>query len=111
MVMAPGLNADLPGRDAGVFLYIGNQIAEGDIPYRDVWDHKGPLIYYINAVGVALTPGFETGVWLLEAIALLASALGLYWLLKGVFGKLSAALAAAVFFAGLCYSLSRGNYT
>lgn len=111
IVMAPGLNADLPGRDAGVFLYIGNQILEGEIPYRDIWDHKGPLIYYVNAVGVALSPGRETGIWLLEATALLASGMGLYWLLKRVFGGLAAAVAVAIFFAGLGYTLSPGNYT
>lgn len=111
LVMAPGLNADLPGRDAGVFLYIGNQILEGEIPYRDIWDHKGPLIYYINAVGVALTPGRESGMWFLEAIALLASGVGLYWMLSRAFGKPAAAVAAALFYAGLGYTLSPGNYT
>ena len=63
LVMAPNLIAELPDRDSGVFLYIGSRILEGEVPYRGIWDHKGPLIYYINALGIALTPGSEYGVW------------------------------------------------
>lgn len=37
------------GRDAGAFAYIGDMILKGAVPYRDIWDHKTPLIYYLNA--------------------------------------------------------------
>lgn len=37
-------------RDAGVFAYIGDRVVQGDIPYKDVWDHKTPGIYYLNAL-------------------------------------------------------------
>lgn len=43
-----------PGRDGGVFLYIGKQILQGKLLYVDVWDTKGPMIYYINALGLLL---------------------------------------------------------
>lgn len=111
LVMAPGLNADLPDRDAGVFLYAGSQIREGHIPYRDFWDHKGPLIYYINALGVSLSPGSEVGVWLLEGTALLGAGGGLYWVLRRVFGGTTSALASVAFFGGVGFTLVPGNYT
>ncbi len=57
-----------PGRDAGVFLYVGSQILEGKVPYRDVWDHKQPLIFFINAAGLALSGGSLWGVWLAEVV-------------------------------------------
>jgi hypothetical protein len=41
----------LPGTDQGVFLYIGTETLSGSIPYRDVWDHKPPAIYYIKRWG------------------------------------------------------------
>ena len=42
----------LPGTDNGVFLYGGQQLLAGKTPYLDFWDHKGPLIYFINAIGL-----------------------------------------------------------
>lgn len=59
---------NIPGRDSGVFLYIGQQILDGSIPYRDIWDHKGPVIYYINAVGLFIGHGSLWGVWLVQLI-------------------------------------------
>lgn len=111
LVMAPNVIAELPDRDAGVFLYIGSRILEGEVPYRDIWDHKGPLIYYINALGIALTPGSELGVWALEAVALSLSGVGLYRLLRREFGSLPAVLGVGLFYAGLGYVLHPGNYT
>ena len=111
LVMAPNLIAELPDRDAGVFLYVGSRILDGEIPYRDIWDHKGPLIYYINAIGIALTPGSERGVWALEVITLSLSGFGLYRLLRKGFGPLPAVLAVGLFYAGLGYVLYPGNYT
>ena len=111
LLMAPNLISDLPDRDAGVFLYVGSRILHGEVPYRDMWDHKGPLIYYINALGIALTPGSEQGVWALEAIVLSLSGVGLYQLLRKEFGRLPAGLGVGLFFAGLGYVLHPGNYT
>ena len=36
------------GRDSSVFLYVARRIQDGGVPYRDVWDHKPPLIYLIG---------------------------------------------------------------
>lgn len=36
-----------PQVDAGVFLYIYSSINEEKIPYKDSWDHKPPLIYFL----------------------------------------------------------------
>lgn len=33
-------------RDEGAFLAVAQRILHGSIPYRDVFDHKGPGIYY-----------------------------------------------------------------
>ncbi|MCX8093173.1 MAG: glycosyltransferase family 39 protein [Candidatus Goldbacteria bacterium] len=31
-------------------MYIGEHINQGKIPYKDIWDHKPPLIYFLNAL-------------------------------------------------------------
>ena len=51
----------LPGMDNGVFLYGGQQLLVGKTPYLDFWDHKGPLIYFINALGLMIGKGSRAG--------------------------------------------------
>ncbi len=41
----------IPGPDAGIFMYGGMLINKGYLPYRDLWDNKPPLVYYIASVG------------------------------------------------------------
>jgi hypothetical protein len=54
------------GRDQGVFAYTGKIILQGGLPYIDSWDHKGPLIYYLNYVGLLLHD--VQGIFLFELI-------------------------------------------
>jgi len=37
------------GNDQAVFAVVAQAILDGGVPYRDAWDVKGPLIYYIYA--------------------------------------------------------------
>ncbi len=63
-----------PQEDAGVFLYAAQRLLDGGLPYRDVWDHKPPLIYLIDALGLVLGGGSPVGVWALQALAYVAAA-------------------------------------
>ena len=74
----PLLNCDgnPTGTDSTVFLYIGRLILHGGVPYRDAFDHKGPLVYLLDAAGLAIHGVF--GVWLLELLFLTVSALFAY---------------------------------
>jgi hypothetical protein len=58
-------------RDSGVFLYLGQQITRGKLLYVDMWDHKGPLLFYLDALGILIAG--RTGVWLIECIGLSVS--------------------------------------
>ena len=79
-----------PGRDSGVFLYTGWRILEGDVPYRDVWDHKPPLIHYIDAAGLFQGLGTVWGVWAIEALSLCAAAVLGFVLMRRAWGDLPA---------------------
>lgn len=69
---------DMPAADSTVFLSIGQGILDGKVPYVDFFDHKGPLLYAINAGGLllgkflGLSCGFLPwgGVWILELVSL-----------------------------------------
>ncbi len=100
-----------PDRDSGFFLYSGRQILEGRIPYKDFWDHKGPLIYYLNALGLFLGGDSANGVWALEVAWIAASLLCLYLLLRDIAGELPACLGIFIFLLGLGNSLGGGNFT
>lgn len=34
-------------RDEGTYAYVAQRIYEGELPYKDIFDHKQPFIYYI----------------------------------------------------------------
>jgi membrane protein implicated in regulation of membrane protease activity len=59
--------------DSSIYQYIGWQMTEGKIPYRDIFDHKGPVIYFWNMLGYGLHP--MLGQWFLEFCALFVSAI------------------------------------
>jgi hypothetical protein len=42
-------------RDQGLFQYVGRQwFLQGQLPYRDVFDHKTPFIFFVNGIFVTL---------------------------------------------------------
>ena len=44
--------------DAAIFAYEGALVRQGGMPYLTFWDHKGPLIYLINAAGLSLSGSY-----------------------------------------------------
>ncbi len=101
---------DIPHRDSGVFLYFGQQILNGDIPYRDLWDHKPPLIYYVNALGLLLTGGSMWGIWALKSILLAITIIIGYKLIESVFGVKEGIISIFLFLTSLA-SMIAINYT
>ena len=55
--------------DGTIFHIVGKGWTEGKIPYLDLWDQKGPLTYFINALGYWMT-GNKYGLFILEVILL-----------------------------------------
>ena len=56
------------GSDSSVFIYVAKEILDGGMPYRDTFDHKGPLIYLIDALGLAIDE--QIGIWIIELITI-----------------------------------------
>lgn len=40
--------------DSNIFQLLGDAVLDGKIPYVDVFDHKGPFIYFMNALGLSI---------------------------------------------------------
>jgi hypothetical protein len=104
-------NMTLPSRDSGVFLYVGWRLLKGDVPYRDVWDHKPPLIYFVDALGIALSPDSLWGVWFLQFIFIFFTLFFVYKLLDQEFGIFAALAGTIILTSGLLTILEKGNVT
>lgn len=109
LVTTSPLFQPVPGRDSGAFLYAGFQLLDGQALYRDFWDHKGPLIAYLNALGLALGGGSLWGVWWLRGFFLTLAALIGYLGLRRAFGPLAALAASALWLGALPRFFEGGN--
>jgi len=66
---------DLFNEDKEIFRYAGMAIAKGQVPYRDFFDHKPPLIFFLNYWGyISGTWGF----WLLDAFMVTGISVSFY---------------------------------
>ncbi|AZU63995.1 ArnT family glycosyltransferase [Neobacillus mesonae] len=100
-----------PDVDSSVFLYIGESMAKyGQLPYRDVFDHKGPLLYFINAMGIKINGA--VGVWYIEFFLMVINLLLLYVIAKIITkNKLTAFVTAVLVTLPLVKYFEGGNLT
>lgn len=59
------------GIDSSVFRTIAMQMERGLMPYRDSFDHKGPLLYIYNYLGLLIKR--HRGIWIIEFISAFAA--------------------------------------
>lgn len=57
--------------DAQLFAYIGQGWAHGLLPYRDLWDHKPPGIFAVDAAVLRFWPDSFTALAFVESIVIL----------------------------------------
>ncbi len=58
-----------PWDDANCFLTMGRGIIHGLVPYRDLYEQKGPLLYFIYALVALISEKSFIGAWIIECIA------------------------------------------
>jgi len=97
------------GRDSSLFLYVAQRIQEGAVPYRDVWDHKPPLIYYFGMIGLALGDHGITGVTVVEFATLFFAAVVGFWALYRTLGLLPALFGSVAWLTAIPLMLDGGN--
>ena len=71
------LYADYCDGDSSIFMLIGKAIASGKNVYRDFFDHKGPILFYLNALGFYLT-GTKAGVFIIQCVFLSLTSIFMY---------------------------------
>lgn len=55
--------------DANIYFTMGKGMAAGRVIYRDLYDHKGPLLYGLHALCALVSPLSFFGVYLLEVLS------------------------------------------
>jgi hypothetical protein len=99
------------GRDGGIFLYVGSLILKGKIPYLAVWENKGPLVFYINALGLAISGGSRWGVWFLEFLFFFGAGVIGYIVIKRLMGLIPALVGVFVWIVAAGNVLQGGNFS
>lgn len=95
--------------DSSVFQYIGKGILDGMVPYRDAFDHKGPILYLLNALGFLLAGRY--GIWLLEWGILFATLVASYKLCRVYFTRGASFAAVLTTYSLLALYMKGGNFT
>ena len=61
------LYPDYYGGDSAQFLTIGKEWMLGRIPYKELFDHKGPFIFFVDMLGFMIT-GNKSGIVIIQSI-------------------------------------------
>ena len=56
--------------DSSIFMYVGQGILDGLLPYKDIMDHKGLLLYFYNALCLSIGGYSGIGFIIIEIISL-----------------------------------------
>lgn len=97
------------GGDQGVFSLIGKLIGDGALPYRDIWDIKGPLVYYLYALGQLVTPQKMLGTLCLDVGLFALAFYNLYRLVAPKGQTATALLAGIIMLAGGSFDYLRAG--
>lgn len=97
------------GHDSAVFQIIGKGWKNGLIPYRDSFDHKGPLLFALNAIGYLI--GGKMGLFLLQGLFMLAFLEMSFRTFKLFLKESMASIIPVVMLMILCRTFDEGNMT
>lgn len=99
------------GSDSAIFQTIGMGWSKGALPYVDLFDHKGPIIFFIDMIGYLMT-GTSTGVLIIQMISFFIFVLLLHSIHKvsGI-SNIKAFLYTLLVIMFLTFSYDEGNMT
>ena len=102
-----------PGTDSGVFCGVAMHLLEGKLIYRDVWDHKQPMIYFLDAIALSLGGRSIDSVRNMERVFGFCGAILLFLILFLIFGNKWLAFLMSIFFTLSFYmhAFQQGNLT
>ena len=97
------------GTDSSVFRTVALMMKNGYTPYKDSFDHKGPLLYVINYLGLLIN--YDHGVWFIEIVFMFFTCLGIFKISRLSCGVFPSLLIILVCFNPLFWFFGGGNKT
>ena len=98
------------GGDSAQFQTIGKAWYFGKIPYRDMFDHKGPVIFFINMLGFSITKS-SAGIMFIQIIFMFGTLTALFKLNYVVSKNIAWASMSAVLALGILTLIYGGGNT
>lgn len=105
---SPLYDNNIYNSDSTIFKIIGQGWYHGILPYRDLWDSKGPFIFFVNALGFALTKS-NMGIFLIQIFNLYIVVLLAYYLFNRTYGRNSSFALSILFLGGISWNYECGN--
>lgn len=104
---------DTTNTDSDVFMYIANRMHNGELPYKDFFDHKGPMIYFINSIGLMLNFANIEGIWILQCIAIFITILFTHKIIKEKFelNDIETIILTLLINSNIVFFIEKGNLT
>lgn len=103
------MNARYAGVDSSVFRTVAMYMRDGYMPYRDIFDHKGPLLYLYNRLGMLISDW--KGVWVIEWLSLGVTFWFIYKTAGLICGRLLSLVTLLIVGAALFPYFDGGNYS
>lgn len=94
--------------DSGIFQEMGVCLLQGGTPYVDLFDHKGPILWFVQALGLWISPHW--GLMMLQSLSLFCTLIIWYKTARMVVDKTGVSIVIAL--SGLLFLLAfyqRGN--
>lgn len=98
------------GGDSDIFMLMGQLMKNGMIPYKEFFDHKGPVMFFIEYLGQMISDG-RNGIFLIQVVFFTVSLYGTYKILNLFYEKKKSVILTIISLLILNMYFGIGNLT
>lgn len=99
----------IPEVDSSVFQIMGKGMLNNQTIYKDLFDHKGPIMYLINAIAYLISP--RIGLFLVENILFYIGTIYVYKTATMILGEKSSVIVCLIYLMSSFNYILGGNFT
>lgn len=99
----------VPEADSTVFQVMGKGILNNQIMYKQLFDHKGPIVYFINALALLINK--DIGLFIVEIIFLYIGVVFVYKTSRKLLSNIYSIFICCIYYLLIFSTLQGGNLT
>ena len=99
------------GSDNAIYLTMGTALSQGYAPYTEIFDHKGPLVFLLQAIPQLLSSGYSTLAVFLQQVLFLFACLCVIDAIALKMGLRATLVPQIAYLALICSLAGGGNLT